>query len=194
VRPATINSRALAVFGYCLPALVSGILLSGLSFAGDLASALAFTVAQALLVRSLRWTIVTGVGFLVGWSAGTGAAAIAGLGVVVVHGLVTHAPLSDADVSQVLFPVAGLVGGAVTGAIAGALQLAGGRRLPRLRWVVTNCAGGALTGIPLLYAFTTHNNLVAMVAVFGACAVAGLIWGALVARLQPLPPGAAVGT
>jgi hypothetical protein len=121
-----------------------------------------------------------------GWSVGTGAAALGGLGAVVIHGLVAQAPLAETDFSLVVYPVAGLVGGAVTGATAGALQLAGGRPLARLRWVAANCIGGGLTGVPLLYAFTTHANGVAMVAVFAACAAAGLIWGALVAACTRL--------
>lgn len=145
---------------------------------------LAFTAAQALLTRSARWTIVTGVGFLAGWSAGTGAAAIGGLGAVAVYGVTVHGPLADSNVPFVVFPVAGLVGGAATGAIVGAIQLAGGRRLPPLRWVASNCAGGALTGVPFLYAFTTHTNLPAMAVVLAACAAAGLVWGLLIARVE----------
>jgi hypothetical protein len=182
------SSRAVVLVGYCLPALASGILLSSLSFAGDVASVVLFTLAQALLMRSVRWTVVTAAGFLIGWSIGTGAAAAGGLGAAVVYGLVTHASLSDSALQLVAFPVAGLVGGAATGAIAGAMQLAGGRRLPALRWVAANCAGGALTGIPLLYAFTTHHNLPAMAVVFAACASAGLVWGLLIARINAPRP------
>lgn len=178
------NSKTLVLFGYCLPALASGIFLSSLSFAGDVASALVFALAQALVVRSARWTVVTAAGFLVGWSIGTGAAAAGGVGAAVVYGLVTHAALSDSELQLVAFPVAGLVGGAATGAIAGLLQLAGGRRLPPLSWVAGNCAGGALTGVPLLFAFTTHSSAPAMAAVFAACAAGGLLWGLLIARIR----------
>lgn len=181
---AQTNSRAFALLGYCLPALASGFFLSTLSFGGDLASVLAFTAAQALLTRSARWTIVTGVGFLAGWSAGTGAAAIGGLGAAAVYGLVVHGPLVDSNFPFVVFPVAGAIGGAVTGVIVGAIQLAGGRRLPPLRWVASNCAGGALTGVPFLYAFTTHTNLPAMAVVLAACAAAGLVWGILIAPIE----------
>lgn len=141
-------------------------------------------MAQALLIRSTRWTIVTGFGFVVGWSAGTGAAAMGGLAALVGYGLFVHAPLADSNVPLVVFPVAGALGGAVSGAIVGALQLTGGRRLPPLPWVASNCAGGALTGVPFLYAFTIHTNLLAVGAALAACAAAGLVWGLLIARIE----------
>ena len=107
-----------------------------------------------------------------------------GLTALVVYGFVTHAPLADSSVPLVVFPVAGALGGAATGAIVGAIQLAGGRRLPPLRWVASNAAGGALTGVPFLYALAIHANPVAMALVLAACAVAGLVWGLLIARID----------
>ena len=173
--------------GYALPALISGVALAATPRAGDVVSVVAFAAGQGFAYASLRWTIVATLGFLVGWSFGIGVAALAGLGVAIVASAVAHRPLAEAELHALVFPLAGAVGGAATGTLAGGIELLGGLHLPVWRWLGANAAGGALTGVCLLLAFTTHAAPGSALAALAA-AIAGAAWGGLVVYIRtPVP-------
>jgi hypothetical protein len=125
---------AFAWWGYGLPAVLSAIALAEVRTAADVVSVGLFAAGHWIASCSVRWGAVTGLGFLAGWSLGLGAAALAGIGVAMVAGLVTRAPLDDARLAAVVLPAAGAAGGAVSGTVIALVQLAGGRALEPGRW------------------------------------------------------------
>ena len=179
VAPGRLDARRrVIVLGYVLPALVSALALAEVRTAGDVVSVAAFAAGQGLALASLRWAATAALGFLVGWAAGPGVAAAAGLLAAVALGFITREPLTEPGLRFVVLPAAGLAGGAVAGGIVGLVELLGGLHVRVLPWIGANAAGGALTGIGLALAFTIPD-LPARVGLVAYTAAAGAAWGAL---------------
>jgi hypothetical protein len=184
-----VNPRlAFAWWGYCLPAVLSAAVLAEVRTGADVVSVGIFAAGHWIASRSPRWGVATGLGFLAGWSLGLGAAALAGIGVAIVTGLVTRAPIDDARLAAVVVPVAGAAGGAVSGTVIALVQLAGGRALDAGRWVRANTVGGMLAGVGFAIAFTSRGAAAAVVSVV-LTGAAGMAWGLLAARAAE-PDGA----
>lgn len=158
------------------PACLSAGILVEMKSAGAVLSIFVFAVGQLWAVESLRWGVVSAVGFGAGWSLGTGVTALAAIGVASLVSVTTHAQLDDNLLLRVVVPAAGTAGGTVTGAVVGMVQLAGGTQVRVGRWLFANLGGGAPTGAALAFAFVSVGHPAAAgSALLGA--MAGSVWG-----------------
>ena len=169
--------------GYAVPAGLSSVFLVEAKATAAVLSVAVFTLGQLTAMRSPRWGLVSGAGFLVGWSLGTGVTALSAILAAALVTGVSHARLDD-NLLHVAVAMGGAGGGVASGAIVGLTQLFGGRRLRARSWIGANVAGGALAGAVFALSFAVAGGAAAATCGLLGCA-AGIAWGWLAAGALP---------